>query len=1031
MTQKHRLQLQPFAGFDGRSVASGFLAGAFLICSFTPLRAELGTNHEVDSAIVLVAVICSLFAMKISSKLTDLFGKYRSVLLASAGLWTLAIPEFLPQALKLLSRLSIVDLNSIFVSYLTTFAFTAACLAPIFVLLRLVYRFSEDHGVSSKWQWLTGLGLSFCFLPAVVLPVSGTAILAWTCIAICGILAFVELTSPRRSVRIPEGMVAVATVQQHPRWSSAITALVTGAAISLTVFVAAQLIPRNLTGDMALLGGLVLGVSMAVARRSMPRTAKIVVSSSIVCLWLAAWLGAVTAGFPYGKLLCLQINAWASNVGLQFLLRIVLLMALFIPAGVLVRRLVANQDDSIGKHWLIALSIAVGFIAAPFFPFSVRASAISLMLISLALAAYYWYLEEFRLPTRLIHRIGTTGLSILALSGLIFSGNLDPRQSERVLLSSVSMGSFRAGVPVEQLAWLDDSRQVADFTSDSDYISLTRTRAAQIVMRRNGLVMGTYSSNPLVSPHLAGDLLPALIPLTLHANPENVLVIGMHPPTLMTCHAWPLRSVHTLDSSRAAHEMIHWITKNPEMGLNLDQGADFQFSCVEPAVGLRAKHGQLYDLITCPMTHPASTSTDQLTTAFYKQVKSNLHPNGIFTQRVPYFDLGPEVIREITSNLQSTFGEVRAIESVPGELIFVCAAEHLPAIDVPFVDRLKAPQVRSLLSDAGWDWSIILGRGALDHDSLKQLSAVRPRSVFHNSTGLAYRLPLEIGRWDAKLDATRIELAKFGSTLRAELGEGETSKEVTERLEDMNLTFEIQRDHPNDPWAYRGALKDRLQKRPRTAIVQVNHELKRKMDPEDQRRKDYLVALGPAAKSETPSNEMIEQVLQFQYPFDPLVTPFIYFEAANLFSRNPDSTTEQRLACLLHTIYFSAGYDESVRNVSDALELTVREDLTLASSETRWDLTNSLIQSMAQRWQLRMATGKVSKYESADVQKSLTAIDLGMKYLEDHYAEAGLTDFEWKQRKSVIEKALIKKLRQHRSELALLAPSEPNVKASK
>ncbi|WP_437227819.1 hypothetical protein SH661x_000572 [Planctomicrobium sp. SH661] len=1005
------------------TLSSGMLSGVILICAMTPVRLMLGTNQEVDAAMILTAAISCWLSRNWSPETEDR-GRWYCGALPAAAAWSLILPSLLVLLLKWTSYVPLDTLQWSLVAFATTLGMTMACLSPVFYAVSIAQLTAGSRTHSTTGQWLVGLGISCLVIPTLVLPYAGTTILGWIALVISAIWVALRISLPTEATSDETPLAATA---EPVGWLTTPAALATGAALALTAYIAGQLIPRNLMADMALLAGLVAGMGIALARRAWRPTARFRFSPSIVLLALAAWTGLMTAGYPLWTQFCLRINAWVDHVGILFALRIGFLMFLALPAGFLVRRL-AGATGSSSSSPAVLLLIAIGFITARAIPCSPQTIAAGLVSIAMCLTFLAWAGEQFRLPSKAWQKLGTVALVGIAVTGLLFSRNLDPRQSERLLYSGFALDSYRQGLSASQLNWLDDSRPLAEFASLTDRFSLWKQRGSQVVLRHNGMVMGLHSSRPDICPHQAGDLLPVLLPLTLHPHPENVLVMGIHPPSLLTCQTWPLRSVQSVDGSGEAHRMLQWMRTQPTQLLNLEQGPDFRFTQVDPVRSVYSSHPTRYDLIACPITHPSATgAASQLTREFYTGIRSHLSEDGIFSQRLPYYDLGPTVICEVTSTLQQVFGDVRVVESIPGELIFLCSPRSLPSIDDSFAERLKLPQVRTLLGQAGWDWSLILGRGAIDHAGLKEMVAKHHHVNGAAHSWLTYRLPIEISRWGRKADQTREILAKHGDALRASLGESACGKEVTERLEDLNLAHQIQRDHPNDPWAYRAALKSRLQDRPRATIMPVNHELKRVMDPEDQRRKDYLLALGPAAKNPRPSPEAVAQLAEFEAPFDPLVSLFVYSETAHLLGRCEPAQPALHLHHLLHTVYFSSGYDQSVRNVSEALLQLCRNPELASSEQARWDEMNSLMQTLAQRWQLRIGSGKISKYEVVDTEESLRAVESALKELERHHRSAGLSDAQWSMRKQTLEQALVRPLQQHRSLRARDIPLAPVV----
>lgn len=998
--------------FRGSSLLVGFLSGLIFLCAVTPLRLWLGFSHEVDAALILTAGVAFCLVERLGQRFVQRPQVARLALL-TAALWTWLVPTLV----RLLTRsIGFVSLSMLEWPGVSFVLFQMACLLTLFPVLAAVslsYQQLREQERTNGISWLAGLALSLLTLPTLVLPFMGIWWLTWLAIAGCGI----TLLSGMRGVRQCEDSATPVTDCSPSPLSSQLLASVAamgiGGLMAIAFFIAIQLIPRNLIAEGALLAGFVLGLSLASFRHWL--RGGLNSSLPMICLGIAAWGAMLAAGYPLWTLCCLKINAWVSQLGLIVFYRSALLAGLVLPVGYLAGRLHQTSRTS-SSSTSVPFWMAAGFAVMPLLPISPWVMAAGLVTNFLLLGLSATFLQKERFSIGRLRQWGfglTAGVAVL---GLTVVKNLNPATSERMLFNAASLQSFRQGIAPRQLSWIDDSRQLADFTTLRNHVSLWRQRGSQVLLRQNGMILGLHSSDARQCPHNAGDLLPALLPLAIHPDPEHVLVLGIHPPTLLACHAWPLRSVHCIDGAAESHRMLNWLTSSAAGGLQFSNGPEFRFHHTDPVLSLSTRHAEKYDLITCPIVHPGTPdSLSQLTREFYLQARACLSNDGIFSQRLPYYDLGPDIVKQVVGTLQSVFGEVRAIESIPGELIFVCSTRQLPPIDESFVERLKSPQIRTLLAESGWDWSLILGRGGVDDGHLRELCDQKVAVNTCVNSPFAYWLPMEVACWGRKGDATRLVLAKYGDALRTPLGESTSGKEVTERLEDLNLAHQIQRDHPNDPWAYRAALKSRLQNRPRATIMQVNHQLKRVLDPEDQRRKDYLLALGPAAKNPRPSPEVIEELAAFDAPFDPLVSLFVYSETANMFHRCDPPQTSRQLQHLLHTVYFSSGYDQSVRNVADAIEILCRNPETAVSEAARWDEINSLMQTLAQRWQMRLGGQKLSKYELSDTEKSLEAVEAGMAELEKNFAVAGLTKLDWSMRKQTLEQALIRPLRQHRS----------------
>jgi hypothetical protein len=186
--------------------------------------------------------------------------------------------------------------------------------------------------------------------------------------------------------------------------------------------------------------------------------------------------------------------------------------------------------------------------------------------------------------------------------------------------------------------------------------------------------------------------------------------------------------------------------------------------------------------------------------------------------------------------------------------------------------------------------------------------------------------------------------------------------------------------------------------------------LQRRLDPEDERRKEYLVALGDAARQSQPDAESIRRVAQFVDPYDPLVSYFVHYETASLLSRSavPDHRTE--LAHRLHTVYYGAGMDRSVRNVTDTLKLLHDFPDSAAAPQARWDHMNALLDVLRQRWAFRLQTPERSRYAAADISESLTAARQALDVMAGLSSEMHVSPDTWQHRRNLLERELIRPL---------------------
>lgn len=593
----------------------------------------------------------------------------------------------------------------------------------------------------------------------------------------------------------------------------------------------------------------------------------------------------------------------------------------------------------------------------------------------------------------------------VALLGMFFINAEATRDSEKIMFSTPTFLSLRRGVQRQELAWLDDGRELESRETVRGRLSLWRHRGNQVVIRANGLPLDFVTTDLMTCPRAASEVAPSLLPLVLHPQADHVLVLGGHPSTVQTCSTFPLQTVTVWEQDDTVLRVMDKVL------LDLDNESTISTKQINPRLALKAQAGQQYDVIVSPhVSLLTADGTSLLTKDFYRSVQKHLSPKGIFSQRVPYYDLGPKVLRQIMTAMEDAFPNVLALESVSGELVFMGSLQETSFVDEDVVDRLQLPQARFVMSTIGWDWSIPMSRGALGSEEIQKFLGEPSKS---NSLQLACALPVEIMRWGNKSTATREALSEHGQSLGAMLGEIPEAQDISQRIQDIQLAQNVLIEHPDQFWAYRGVLKKQLKERPRTAIVQVDG-LKHGLHPEDQRRKDYLVALGAAATRAVPTEDDIQEVTKFTNPteFDPLVNHFVHHEVALLLERVEDADRKTELLHRLHAIYYAPPQDRSVAIICRAMNLLCEQE----SDAHAFDQLNGLMRVMQLRWATRFQDPiKEKKYEPLDTEHSIEAVRDSLEKMDDCYSDAGLTADEWSLRRGFLERELLRPLKRHRS----------------
>ena len=148
-----------------------------------------------------------------------------------------------------------------------------------------------------------------------------------------------------------------------------------------------------------------------------------------------------------------------------------------------------------------------------------------------------------------------------------------------------------------------------------------------------------------------------------------------------------------------------------------------------------------------------------------------------------------------------------------------------------------------------------------------------------------------------------------------------------------------------------------------------------------------------------------------------MLSYFARQEIADLLARC-DKDADRELAYRLHVIFFAPTRDASVRNVATALNALVKHPDAIPDPSTRFDALNGLVQTMRTRWETRQFISETSvKKVLEDVDQSLISVENGVTALDQLAVSAGIPETDWKNRKQVIERLLLRPLRSYRAEI--------------
>lgn len=1003
--------------------ATGAACGTALLLSIWAFQSQWGASLPVTTGLLLAMLGMIAWGLNGGPRLWARRSDLPELSLVFVAVGTIAAPFLSAGTIGLLGSVPQQSLESPLVSMVL-------CTIAAWVTIGPVAFFSATSGFSGCDRQTTGSGPLACGLagiaaslllvPTSVLPFMDAQTVGWVSAAIlCCLAAWGwQRTAGNADQSLPSPASQSDTTISTPAISpfdsglSVLGAAIVGACIAATLQISNQLLANVAYIGFAQLGGMLCGATIAQVfwyRRPAASAAPAAV----------AWTALLTATFPWLVQLSLISSAYVSDVGLLTAIRSATAAVLVLPLGtaavMLVRSSSSGEPRSIRHfHEAALVAIGVGFALHRLLPLSPATVLTGLGLAAAAIATLsLWRLPTVRTRTRLAFTAACA--AVACLSGL-WSDRFDTALPARILFSAESFAAYRDGTRIDLLPHLDEARLISVHPARDGIWTVWKRHGGQVQLRENGIPRYTTSVDLTVSPHASAELLPAVVPLVLHPQARHVLLTGIGgTATLSSCLAFPVQSVTCTETDPALLQIARDVLAPTDTSNTLDDPR-LALSHVDSSL-LLAAGGPTYDVIIDTDGQAALTgAASRFTTEHYTRIARRLAPGGIFCQRFQHYDFGPQPIRDLAATLQTAFPRVILIEASPGELLLLGLDSDAP-FDTALTDRASAPHVRRVLSQAGWDWSVLLALPVVDVAAVEPPlvdAGARPNAAA--SGRFAFAMPQEMMRWAPKLDESHKLLTGYNARIVDWLGDDPAAIDVNHRLADVNEQYRVVSEHPDLFWAYRQSLKRRLQDRPRTAIIQVAHEgLKRKLHPEDQRRKDFLLALSAAATQEHPSPSAIAEVAQFVDPYDPLVSYFTHHEAAYLWSRaeTPDPAAE--LAHRLHTVYFGPGYDCSVRNITAALELIVAHPAAMSGADDRWDHINALLETLRQRWEIRTHTGGARQFTAADAEESLNAAKRAIDCLDEIHAEVGIDGEAWNARRDAIERRLIRPLRTYRS----------------
>ena len=740
----------------------------------------------------------------------------------------------------------------------------------------------------------------------------------------------------------------------------------------------------------------------------------------------------IVAAFPIMFTGLAEFNLWVSNHEGSALGVIIVraLQCAGLEMAVLLPAVLASSDAPSRSGGRVELLSATGGIVLGLILVSRGFSPLLVMMTGLLLHTWALFTgirktnSDLEWQIKVKSRVVTLRASsaMFAIPCLIVLGNFDTVRTSSLLFSARTSAAIERGVDRDLIAQSDANRLVATVAAGSGEFSVWRRAGNVVEFQRNGVSLGKVSTNTTLSPQPAEEILPAIMALVSHPRPSRVLLLGDdNGACLRTCSNFPVSEIVAVRSERGLTELAHRFTWSGQ-AVPADEDSRVRILHTLPIIALKDRTLKRFEVVVASSDSAQLLSgACQFTSEFYSAARSRMTADGVFCQRFRQLELGPEPIKEAMSTMLSVFAHVGAVQTVPGEILLFATDNNDGLIDREILSRLQREHVQAEIASTGWDWAEVA--------ILPLVDAKDPVGIFNkqkmpgtNSIGNAsfvMHLPFESARSGSCSEEIRQAFAPHQIQLLGAVPVGEGHQEVKRRLSALTQQREILAGMPDQPWTYRKSLRMEMQQSPRPPmeLVQNGHIVKTS-HPLDVFSQDYFKSLGralTAISQSEPAAAEIESMERFTDNPEPLLSHFAHYEIVRLheLAGHPNPADEFRHR--LHIVFFTSPSDASVRPVISSIEQLVQQPTLVADDSERYDMLNSLLQKLIERWEARTAWEPRSAIRvQNDVDQSVRVTNLALDLMESDLASADVTLSDFFRRRRYLNAALISPLRDYR-----------------
>ncbi|MFH0863535.1 MAG: fused MFS/spermidine synthase [Candidatus Gottesmanbacteria bacterium] len=431
-----------------------------------------------------------------------------------------------------------------------------------------------------------------------------------------------------------------------------------------------------------------------------------------------------------------NINFWVSIIiSILVILPITTLMGLIFPLAL---KILTPSFTTLGKdlgriYGLNTLGGVLGSLAAGFFiiPFlGMQKGMISIGVVYLLSAAILINLSLLGRGFKL-----ATILALILLSGF---GFLMPTWNKNFLSSGVFIyyQDYLKSGDIQKSMSQDKILYYKEGLSATITVGVARNNT---YLRIDGKTDAS-SINDLETMLLSGHL-----PMLLHPNPQEVLVIGLGSGiTLGAVEQYEPARVDLVEIEPAVIEAARYFKESNHNALNYKN----LFTYTDDGRHFLLNNKKKYDVISSEPSNPwVKGNANLFTQEYYQLVKNRLNKGGIFFQWIQLYYLDKENLKTVLATLHSVFPEITVWSPLFTNDLLIIAVDDPLLFDLTAIEKklqkqgVKADLARIDISSS----ADILGLFSLDNQAVEALSAGAKLHT-DNLPILEFLAPLSLGK---------------------------------------------------------------------------------------------------------------------------------------------------------------------------------------------------------------------------------------------------------------------------------------------